>query len=286
MNALDEALEELQSYGTNYGPYLFANHAPMVAEALDDLGRSDAIAPWVERYSRHLEPVVPPVAPIGAETWRDALGDVNRFGDWTRFFRTEIESSSWQEVVRRWVPRLTPGYSGQLLHGAIRVAHAVRGLAAPSAIRLEELAGALAYWAVAYAEFDGSTRATTPLLSDLFEEGVRLYLANTDSPIGYAHAVTGPAAALLLDEWIEPDDRPALARHAAAAVDSIVARFGGAPAIAPDAAVAEGTLSSHEIVSVAIANGDEHVIKLVEACVRRWDNPLMRAAAEDVPKRL
>ena len=286
MNALDEALEELQSYGTNYGPYLFANHAPMVAEALNDLGRSDAIAPWLERYIRHLEPVVAPSAPIGAETWRDALGDINRFTDWTRFFRNEIESSSWEDVVRRWVPRLAPGYSGQLLHGAIRVAHAIRGLATPSAMRLEELAGALAYWAVAYAEFGGSTRATTPPLSDLFEEGVRLYLANTDSPVGYAHAVTGPAAALLLAEWIEPDDRPALARHATESIDSITARFGGAPAIAPDTAVTGGTSSPHDIVSVAIANADEHVIKLVEVCVRQWDNPLMRAAAEDIPKRL
>jgi hypothetical protein len=258
----------------------------MVAEALDDLGRADAIAPWLERYICHLEPVVAAAAPIGSETWRDALGDINRFTDWTRFFRSEIEASSWQDVVRRWVPRLAPGYSGQLLHGAIRVAHAIRGLATPSATRLEELAGALAYWAVAYGEFEGSARRETPPLPDLVEEGARLYLANTDSPVGYAHAVTGPVAAALLVEWIEPEDRPVLARFAAEAVDSITARFGGAAAIASDATPAAGTASPDDIVSVAIANGDEHVIKLVEVCVRQWDNPLMRAAAEDIPKRL
>lgn len=283
MNQLDDALEELQSYGTNYGPHLFANHAPMVAEALASVGRSEAIASWLEGYIKHLEPAVPASSPVGAETWREALGDPNRFTDWTQFFRREIDNQPWRDVVARWVPRLAPGFAGQLLHGAIRVAHAVRGLAEETPARMEELAGALAYWAIAYWE-PGATRTTVPTPRDLVDEGARLYLANREEPIGYAHAVTGPAAAVILADFIDAADREALGRHAAEAVDSIVHRFGGAPAVSgyPDAV----NSAVNEVLDVAIANGDEHVIKLVEVCVRDWDDVVLRAAAVDIPTRL
>jgi hypothetical protein len=47
--------------------------------------------------------------------------------------------------------RLAPGFSAAATHGPIRVGHAVRALSlSVTAVRLHELAGALAYWASTY----------------------------------------------------------------------------------------------------------------------------------------
>ena len=60
----------------------------------------------------------------------------------------ELAESSWQEVVGAWGPRLAPGIAAAGLHGVIRVGHAVCSLRAKeNALRIDELARALSYWA-------------------------------------------------------------------------------------------------------------------------------------------
>ena len=147
---LDTALEFLADFGSGLANGM-TNHAPMVVEALEMLGRPDAIADWIECNRSALRPWPPAVLPI--EDWDTALGDWQRVSDWRVLFEDELTDGDWRAVVARWVPRLAAGASAHALHGLIRTAHAVRSLGrSATAARRGELAGALASWAAAYAE--------------------------------------------------------------------------------------------------------------------------------------
>ena len=144
---MDEALEMLSSYGPSYRGGL-SNHGPMTAEAFVSLGHQDSVVGWVENYRKRLEPRSAPSKRIDATTWREALGDVARNRDWVEWFSNELAESAWRDVVGLWVPRLAPGMAAAGLHGVIRVGHAVSSLAIKeNALRRDELARALAYWA-------------------------------------------------------------------------------------------------------------------------------------------
>jgi hypothetical protein len=149
-DSLDEALTRLADTGPEYAGGL-ANHGPMAAEALVALGRADAVARWVDGYRRHLDP--PPAAgrPISESSWREALGDISRAGDWARFFAARLQEASWRVVLEQWAPRLAPGLVGAATHGIIRTSHAVRALAArDTPPRRREFAEGLAYWAARF----------------------------------------------------------------------------------------------------------------------------------------
>jgi hypothetical protein len=171
LDALDLALIDL----ADYGPELangFTSHAPMVAEALDTLGRGDAIRPWIERYRPMMRPWPQQVAPIAH--FPAAHGDPHRVTDWREFFLSELAEWDWREVLARWVPRLAPGASGGALHGLIRTGHAARSLGrAETEPRRAELAAALASWAADYAELPiasslgAAPRSATTALSRL-----------------------------------------------------------------------------------------------------------------------
>jgi hypothetical protein len=149
---LDAALDTLSGYGPQLSNGNF-NHAPMVTEALCALGRPEAVMPWIERYRTRLLPRAAAGTPIDPAEWRAALGQRDRFAAWSALFAAELRDAAWQGVLERWVDRLAPGVSTAATHGAIRVGHAVRGLAAgESPKRLRELADALASWAASYSE--------------------------------------------------------------------------------------------------------------------------------------
>jgi hypothetical protein len=129
-----------------------ANHYPMAAEALEALGRADAIEDAWRSGAAGYAGVVPRIAPL-ADDPAAALGDHARYGDWLDRFRAELARESWRAVVGRWTPRLAPGLSGAALHGLIRTAHATRALrACETDARRDELAVGLAYWAARYTE--------------------------------------------------------------------------------------------------------------------------------------
>jgi hypothetical protein len=147
---LDEALDRLSGFGPELANGNF-NHAPMVAEALCALGRPDAVMPWIERYQSRATPRPAAGEAIRLGEWRDALGRRDRFAAWSRFFAEALREASWRDVLDLWAGRLAPGVSAAATHGAIRVGHAIRGLAAgESPQRLAELADALASWTVTY----------------------------------------------------------------------------------------------------------------------------------------
>jgi hypothetical protein len=151
-DSLDDALERLSGYGPGLGNGNF-NHAPMVAEALCAMGRPEAVMPWIERYRDRLVARRPASERIDTAEWRAALGRREWFAAWSALFAEELREATWRDVLDRWVGRLAPGVSAAATHGAIRVGHAVRALAAgESPQRLAGLADALASWATSYSE--------------------------------------------------------------------------------------------------------------------------------------
>ena len=337
---LDLALERFARTGPEYHGGL-ANHGPMAAEALVALGRSDAVARWVERYASRLGP--PPAArlPIPAAEWEAPLGRRERVADWAVFFRRELAEAPWPRVLRLWVPRLAPGFVAAATHGAIRTGHAARALATrETPPRLHELAEGLAYWAANFVRLPedatpaGTARpsqaATTLELlpaverrsggfitarlaglqgfapfkdvasrvsvsgepsvffSDLTDTFARIYLENA-SPgkvITFVHAVTGPSAARLLLPYANEAGSRALMRYSWQAAAALYVAMGDRTSEPlPEA----DPLDAATLVERAVANGDEHAIKLTEACLREdqlHPRPVYRLAAQDALSRL
>jgi Questin oxidase-like len=164
-DVLDEALAMVGPAGCEWGGGL-ANHGPMASEALCAMGRSDAVVSWAKKYSNKLEPRAAAHDRIRAEDWRNALGDGDRFPDWSVFFANELKERPWPLVLDDWIGRLTPGIAAAATHGAIRVGHAVRSLEyGETPARLGELADGLAYLAARYQVLPGSLRPTTPAMA-------------------------------------------------------------------------------------------------------------------------
>jgi hypothetical protein len=146
LSDLDEALERFALTGLEYAGGL-ANHGPMAAEALDQLGHAALIPGLVGVYAPRLPPLERGL-PIPADERDAALGRHDRLPDWVATFEVEIANAPWTEVVRLWVERLLPGAFAGAAHGLLRVSHAVRALETKdTAPRRRELALGLAYWA-------------------------------------------------------------------------------------------------------------------------------------------
>ena len=109
-----------------------------------------------------------------------------------------------------------------------------------------------------------------PLLSELAEVFARVHLANARNlltTIVFIHGVTSLAA---LGSIIpEVSDRTARAglRYAWQSACGLYACFGGNMAVAQD--IEKREHEEDDLVDRALANGDEHVIKFTEACLRR-----------------
>jgi hypothetical protein len=151
-DAYDGVLEQFAKKGPEFEAGL-SNHGPMASDALVALGRADAVEPWAEWYAQRLADVPQARNPIAGGGWREALGDIGRAGDWSAFFRREVELRPWPETLEAWVARLAPGIMAGATHGMLRTAHAVRGISrGETPQRLAELAEGLAYWAARYQE--------------------------------------------------------------------------------------------------------------------------------------
>ncbi len=130
---------------------------------------SGSVAPtpskrWLDGYLRRLDDPPAPSDRISDQTWREALGAINRVADWQRYFRDQLAEDPWRDVLARWWPRLLPGLAAAATHGVIRTSHAARSLAAAEeagadiAERTDELGRGLAYWAARYLELPGRPR--------------------------------------------------------------------------------------------------------------------------------
>jgi hypothetical protein len=146
---LDEAYQRLHHTGPEWGEARLTNHGPMAVEVLYRRGRADRVQPWLDAYVGRLSERPGPREEITDSTWREALGDGRRLGDWTAYLNRQITGHSWQDVLTTWWPRLLPGIAAGATHGVIRVGHAARALLAggQSQAAATELADGLAFWA-------------------------------------------------------------------------------------------------------------------------------------------
>src|SRR5262249_10810181 len=115
--------------------------------------------------------------------WSQALGAVDRFGDWVAFFRAQLAESPWRVVFNEWIGRLLPATPSAGAHGLIRTAHPLRALAdAETALRVEELGVALAYWAAYHRKLPVTRRLAGALdLGDALR-GIPLFLSGQARP--------------------------------------------------------------------------------------------------------
>jgi len=124
--------------------------------------------------------------------------------------------------------------------------------------------------------------------SDLTEAFARVYLENAipGKVITFVHAVTGPSAARLLLPYADEAGTRALMRYAWQAAAALYVAMGDRrseplPETEP--------VDAPTLVDRAVANGDEHAIKLAEACLREDQirpRPVFRLAAQDALARL
>ena len=325
-DVLDEAYVRLAATAPEYRGGL-TNHGPMAAEALVQLGRSDAVHAWLDRYVKQL--VHAPAKRTSRPTQQPPLGTPATFVDWQAWFTAELAEREWTVVLDQWLTVLMPGLAAAAAHGWLRVAHsahALRTVTTPA--RLDELASALAYWASCYERLpddphpSGSLAPAAALSAvpahpdpasflisdalrglvddprfasavDAVDPTVLTVAAIVDAvaplalagglPIVYVHAITAPSAALLLDGLVDDGQLARLTAYAWQTAAALVAaypvtpRHGRGPAAAADDIEAPVI---DELVDRALANGDEHAIKVVAAVATS-----MRAGASNAAGR-
>lgn len=111
--------------------------------------------------------------------------------------------------------------------------------------------------------------APAQVLSELTETFARVYLANahdTLTTIVFVHGITSLAALRTLLRYLSPDAARTATQYAWQASAALYAAFGTAPAKAGDVELPRESVET--LVDRAVANGDEHAIKLTEACLR------------------
>ena len=119
--------------------------------------------------------------------------------------------------------------------------------------------------------------------SDLTGTFARIYLENATpgKVITFVHSVTGPSAARLLLPYADEAGTRALMRYAWQAAAALYVAMGD-PASEP--LPEADPVDAATLVDRAVANGDEHAIKLTEACLREdriEPRPVYRRAALD-----
>lgn len=139
---------------------------------------------------------------------------------------------------------------------------------------------------VAMADTSGDPGAFLTDVTAAFAAGILLHATN-ENAIALVHSVTGPSAVRLLLPHIDGRAARAVARFAWQGAAAISAGFREAYA-GPPAGAARAS-SPVALVDRALATGDEHAIKLAEACLRENEaspRPAFLAAAADIVLRL
>lgn len=309
----------------------FSNHLPMALQALHALGAGDArLRDYAAGYlsRRQLVPADAANAAPFAD-WAAERGRIESFAALRAGFTEQLRSGGLDATLRAALPLLWPGMVGAALHGVIRTAHAVQsahegeiaaGLAywaarwqalpigppsstpMPFAAWSRELEAAAAQTrssAASIATRVGAAaggadfallsaalaiEAEPDLLRRLSHWAASLYARSANFTV--LHAVTGLRAVRVLQPWLGDAGAalPALVRAVTAAVlaSNLQAR---SDAVVP--------LEWDAIRAAAIADEDEHVIKLVHACAEGhavdgdavWQQAASRAVSGEAPAR-
>lgn len=297
------------------------SHLPMALQALQAMGADQArLEAFRRHHQAHFRGEAGVALPSIGPDWRAGLGRFDAYAALRAAFLERLAVQGRDAVLHDSLPVLLQGAAAGALHGPIRVAHAVEAghdgeLASalaywaarwqpvlPPAQQPQDLP--FDAWAAALGEAALRWTPEAPLIT------LRMRLVELSEPYqalagrlqappdllarltrfaaeGYArtraftvlHMVTGLRAIRLLMAWVEPQVQaaavPALVHACTAAYLS--ARMTAWPALPPAPALPWG-----EMVRRAVASDDDHLIKLVHACVelsRDDDDPVFAAAA-------
>ena len=144
-----------------------------------------------------------------------------------------------------------------------------------SLFRLDGLSEALDRW--------GPATPDERALDELISCSARVLLARGDAQIAYCHAVTAPASIRMILSALPADQHRATVAAAWQVAAAIVAAFASPPGPHDLADAEEPPESPVELAEAAIEHGDDHVIKLTEACLRQFQitgDPTLLIAAE------
>ena len=318
---LHELLDDALAFGPEYRGGL-SSHLPMALQAMHSLGATDEqLTGLYERYRTRLTKA-PHEQAANLVTEPPQLGRIEHFAPWQTSFEPRLREEGPDAVLRAVLPMLMQGAAGAAFHGLIRTAHAVcsghqREIAAGLAYwasrhqpvtaestaslgvdewmaRLTALAlrrgsampqrtfifQSIDDWAglSAFKEVAGALDASAlPLIARV---AARTYAETRNFTV--LHVVTAIEAAHRLEKWLAPSSNRAL-------LPALAAGFLASEVLAdeqPRRRMPEGsaaiTVAWEAYASAAIAQADEHVIKLIEACRaqdRRHPNPVWKLAA-------
>lgn len=303
---LDAAYDEVGDRAPEYGGG-FSNHGPMAAEALVHLGRVDEAARWASAYAARLEPFTGadddrPAVLGELDTYpawlRAATTEVSGAADWrpvvvdwtTRLVDGAVAAAGHgllrtAHAVRALTVADTPARRRELARGLAywaathqrlpgsphptgraRAAEALAALPAPAddsaffitdALRgLDRVPG-----------FPAAVDALHPDeldLTRLVDAMAPVALAGSvDHAIVYVHALTVPAAVRVLAGVLPADRRPVALAHTWQAMAGLAAAF----PVGRPAESAGPVPSADELIDAAVANGDEHAIKVAAAAL-------------------
>lgn len=154
MRTLDEALERFQAGAPEYLAGA-ANQGPMVAEALVALGHPALLDGWIDVYAARLPPLAPGRA-IAPGDRAGARGRPERLADHVATYEDALADRDWRSLLRAELPGLLDGLFASGFQAWLRIAHAVRALAAEeTAVRRREVAHGLALLAARYQPLPG-----------------------------------------------------------------------------------------------------------------------------------
>lgn len=117
----------------------------------------------------------------------------------------------------------------------------------------------------------GPTGGHVAALDELIGCTARVLIARAEAPIAFCHTVTAPASIRMILPIIPVGQRHATVAACWQVSASIIAAFASSPmrcALANSEAVPS---APGDIARAAVDHGDEHVIKLTEACLRQFD---------------
>ena len=130
------------------------NHGPMASEALEALGRLDALPALKAAYVPEL--LQPWTVPVGM----DRPEELGRYADLAQWSSYYLRFEDPIALLQRELPALLPGVLGASLHGLLRVAHGLRAWQRqPSEPRRREIAFGLALWAGGFRSLPGQLGA-------------------------------------------------------------------------------------------------------------------------------
>lgn len=266
LTPLDNALTTLHGFHSEYCNGL-SDHGPMVIEALDRIGRQDAITPWLERYLGRLDPLEPneDAGPLASLDPLDPWSTIRSETEWIAYFVQAVEELGWQETIAAWVPRLTPALPTAAAHGVLRASHAVRGLGrGDSPARRHELARGCAYWAWRREELPalecGGGLTTLQALA-----GIRVPPA--DSPDALTGMISDRLRGVATSEFLTSVQAVSLPRNPAEALTEVVTTAGVALYSAPPSgrfAILHGLTSAIAVRDLLPFLSDTEATRLVE----------------------